>query len=551
MKSRVVQLLPIVVLTFLPSAFRANEVRASPPSVAVDWGQKIGQLKTTPTVFVDPEPPGTPAHDAVFEALRNLTARYVRYSPMPTPLRKSVAELQPPTKDKTFWDFSLMDAATVPFLTMERGRDPIFSFSSPCAPAWMFESYNPTLYAGRPIFTGTQSADQDSFSSADFKAFESYRQLGALVDPTGKQLADYYARVVSWYVQGGFTDERGIYHRSGHHYSLPWWEVLNEIQADMTPQQYVTIYDAVVSAVRKVSPTTRFEGLALAPMGRLSDVPGPPREPEFFEFFLNPKNHRAGIPLDMIAYHFYALPNLSSTLDDWQYSIFDQADGFLNTVAFIESIRKRLSPSTRVNIDELGIILPNDRVVTNAVKATGKSAAASEIPPIYWNLSAAFYSYLYIELAKQGIDAVTAAELTVGSSKFYPSINLVAPETGIPNARFRVLQLLNESFSLGDQLVSTKLDTVFSGPPDVEVQAFASATTRKILIVNKRNVPMDISVAKVGQISRLEVVDVKTASGPPRTAVVVGPTLTLAPFAVAVLSIASSAHSDREQQRAN
>lgn len=547
MKGRIVQMLGIVVLTLLPSAFRANEAGHSPVKIAVDWGQTIGRLQTTPTVFVDPEPPGTPAHDAVFEALRNLTTRYIRYSPMPTPLRKSVAELQQPTKDKTFWDFSLMDAVTIPFLTMERGRDPIFSLSAPCAPAWMFESYDPALYAGRRVFTATQSADYDSFSDADFKAFESYRQLGPLSDPSGKQLADYYARVVSWYVRGGFTDERGIYHRSGYHYSLPWLEVLNEVQADLTPQQYVTIYDAVVTAVRKVSPTTRFEGLALAPMGRLSGVPGPAREPAFFEFFLNPKNHRAGVPLDMVAYHFYAVPSLSATVDDWQYSIFDQADGFLNTVAFIESIRKRLSPSTRVNVDELGIILPNDRVVVTA-KETGETAAALEIPPIYWNLSAAFYTYLYVELAKQGIDVVTAAELSVGNSKLYPSINLVEPKTGLPNARFRVLELLNENFSPGDLLVSTQVESLSSGPPDLEVQAFANSTVKKILIVNKRNAAVEVSVATVGQINQLEVVDANTASGPPRTRVTVGPTLGLAPFAVAVLSVAPSGRSGGEQR---
>jgi hypothetical protein len=71
---------------------------------------------------------------------------------------------------------------------------------------------------------------------------------------------------VSWYTQGGFTDELGKRHESGHRFKIDYWEVFNEVdfEHDMTPEQYTERYDAVVSAIRKVAPRMKFVGLALA-----------------------------------------------------------------------------------------------------------------------------------------------------------------------------------------------------------------------------------------------------------------------------------------------
>ena len=55
-----------------------------------------------------------------------------------------------------------------------------------------------------------------------------YTQGIELRDPSGKELGDYYGRLVSWYVNGGFTDELGKRHESGHHFKIDYWEVLNE-----------------------------------------------------------------------------------------------------------------------------------------------------------------------------------------------------------------------------------------------------------------------------------------------------------------------------------
>src|SRR3984957_8474230 len=148
-----------------------------------------------------------------------------------------------------------------------------------------------------------------------------------------RELGDYYNRLASWYVKGGFKDENGVDHNSGYHYKLPVWEVLNEVEAEhtATPEYYTQEYDAIVDGIHRASPDTKFMGMALA---------FPRQRPDYFEYFLDPKHHKAGIPIDYISYPFYASPTKGQTTDHWQYTFFDQADDFLTSVRYIEDIRK-------------------------------------------------------------------------------------------------------------------------------------------------------------------------------------------------------------------
>ena len=212
---------------------------------------------------------------------------------------------------------------TIDFLDATQGHSPIMNFST--MPAWLFKTDKPVRYPADPN-----------------QVVWNYTQGTELRDPTGKQLGDYYARLVSWYTQGGFTDELGVRHESGYHYKFPWWEVLNETEAEhnTTPQQYTERYDAIVSAVHQVSPDTKFMGLAMAYADRL----------DYYEYFLDPKHHRPGVPIDAISYHFYANTPSGAKADDpngWNFC--DQADGFFKTVRKIEVIRKRLSPKVETD----------------------------------------------------------------------------------------------------------------------------------------------------------------------------------------------------------
>ena len=464
--------------------------------VEVKWDDVTVVSKTTPTLQVVVNPPlrpGQPLGSASYQALKDLGADYVRYVPwLPYP-KLAVAELEPPTPQKTSWDFSLIDPMTKDFFAATEGHPIILNFST--IPAWLFKSDKPVTYP----------ADPD-------KVDWNYTQGNESRDPTNREIGDYYARLVSWYVNGGFTDERGVRHDSGYHYKLPWWEVLNEVEAEhsTTPEQYTARYDAIVSAIQKVSPETKFVGLALA-------FPG--AEPKYFEYFLDPANHKPGIPLDMISYHFYASPVAGQTLDSWQYSFFDQEAGFLNTVRYVEAMRKRLSPQTKTDLDELGVILPTD------------NKPGDDVPPpaAYWNLAGALYADLFIELSRLQIDIAGESQL-VGYPTQFPSVSMMDWTTNRPNARFWVLKLIKDSFHPGDKLVETKITS-----KDLGAQAFITPGGHRLLLVNKRNREQVVAIPNSNN-SKAQSVDLVSANSPARAIELENGSVHLGPFAVTVVS---------------
>ncbi|HUV71292.1 MAG TPA: hypothetical protein VMW15_16665 [Terracidiphilus sp.] len=466
------------------------------PKLTVHWDKVIVVSKSTPTLQVVVNPrlrPGEPLGESAYKALKDLGADYVRYVPwLPYP-KLAVAELEPPTPQKTSWDFSLIDPMTKDFLSATDGHPTVMNFST--TPAWLWKTDKPVTYPADP-------------NKVDWN----YTQGTELRDRTGKELGDYYARLVSWYVNGGFTDENGVRHESGYHYKFPVWEVLNEVDFEhqMTPEQYTERYDAIVSATHKVSPETKFMGMALA---------APTTNPHYFGYFLNPIHHKAGIPIDYISYHFYASPTKEQTLDDWQYTFFDQANGFLTAVRFVESTRKRLLPQTKTDLDELGAILPTD------------NKAGDDVPPParYWNLAGSLYAYLYIELSKIQIDLIGMSQM-VGYPTQFPSVSMMDWRTNQPNARYWVLKLIKDSFHPGDRLVETS-----SSSGDVAAQGFLTPRGRKLLLANKRNRPVEIELPDADK-AAARTVDEQTGDGPARFVKPADGKIVLGPFAVSVVS---------------
>src|ERR1700743_3416571 len=82
----------------------ANAKTEAPIDAKIDWNKVVLVSKSTPTLQVVTNPmlnPGAPIHDGSFAALKALGADYVRYVPwLPYP-KIAVAELDPPTKEKT------------------------------------------------------------------------------------------------------------------------------------------------------------------------------------------------------------------------------------------------------------------------------------------------------------------------------------------------------------------------------------------------------------------------------------------------------------------
>lgn len=458
----------------------AAAVPAFGQNVVVPWDNIQSVSKTTPTLQVVVNPPLRPrsaVHDRAYAAVRRLGAEYVRYVPwLPYP-RLGVAELEPPANGHASWDFSSIDPMTEDFLNATSGHSVIVNFST--TPQWMWVTPQPVAYPSDP--------DQ---------AIWNYTQGTQLRDPSGKELGDYYARLVSWYVNGGFTDEYGKRHESGHRFKIPYWEVLNEpdFEHKMTPEQYTLCYDAIVSAIKAVAPQMKFVGLALAM---------PSDNPRMFEYFLNRANHKPGIPMDMISYHFYASPGAGQTAEVQQFTFFEQADRFLTTVRFIEEIRKRLSPATRTTVDEIGSISADDGLQDKPGHVT------AAIPDSYWALSGATYAYVFGQLATLGIDVAGESQL-VGYPTQFPSVSMVDWNTGEPNARFRVLELLKNNFGPGDKIVSAS-----SGTPAVYALGFIGRGDgeHKLLLVNKRDRDVELTLPQPGK--KVEFVDQTTKSNPP------------------------------------
>ena len=476
----------------------------APNEISVDWNKTVVTLKSTATLQVVVNPMllrGSPIHDGSFAALRDLGADYVRYVPWEPYPKLAVAELDAPTTEKTSWDFSRIDPMTKDFLDATEGHSTIMNFST--IPAWMFKTDKPVEYPSDPN-----------------QVFWHYTQGTELVDPSGKQIGDYFARLVSWYTKGGFTDENGKEHHSGYHYSFPYWEVLNEVDFEhsTTPELYTERYDAIVSAIHAVSPETKFVGLALAQ---------PSNDPKWFEYFLDPSHHKPGTPLDYVSYHFYATPTLDQDINDWQYTFFDQADRFLTTTKYIEAIRKRLSPETKTDTDELGVILPTDGLEINASKAL-----PNRIPSAYWAGAGALYAYLYIELAKMQIDVIGESQL-VGYPSQFPSVSMMDWNNGKPNARYWVLKLIKDTFHPGDKLVETKLS---ADTTDIAAQGFVTPAGNKLLVVNKRNRDVNVALPAGASKVALSTVDEKTGDGPARTSELTGTSFTASPFSVTVMS---------------
>ncbi len=467
-----------------------------PDTVVAKWNNTVKISKTTATLQVVENPMvrnSSPIHESTFKALKNLGADFVRYVPWCPYPKMAVAELKRPTKDKTFWDFTYLDSTMQAIMEATEGHPALINFST--TPAWLWKTSAEVKYPENA-----------------YEVYWDYNQGTELRDTTMKELADYYARLFSWYTKGGFKDELGVFHKSGHFYNLPYWEVLNEpdLEHNISPALYTKMYDAIVGELKKISPATKFVGISVAFC----------KSPDYFEYFLNPKNHKAGIPLEGISYHHYSTPSWSTqTAEAYQYTFFEKADAFLDKVSYIENIRKRLAPNTFTMINEIGTILRGP-------------SEAGPIPTEYWNLSGAMYAHIFLELTKIGIDVAGESQL-VGYPSQFPDVSMMNWENGKPNARYWVLKLLKDNFGPGDKLVSTSYD----GDHAVAAQAFITKKGKRILLINKKNQAAEIALPDEAKGSVVNMVDVSTGENEPAQLQINGRNITLKPFAVAVVEV--------------
>ncbi|MGH9617186.1 MAG: GH39 family glycosyl hydrolase [Acidobacteriaceae bacterium] len=454
-----------------------------------------------------------PLNKPLLKALRDLHTQDTRLQLWYTVPRQAVAELKEPTATETFWNFKYIDPLFSDFYANTSGRRHV-NFGT--IPRWMFEV--PPIDV--PIDPG-----------ASFHAYAKGTTGALLKDPSGQQFAAYQVRIYKWYTQGGFTDEIGKYHRSGHHYKISYWDVLNEpdFENKITVEQYTKIYDAVTQAIHKIDANVQFFGPEISG----AEVP-------WARYFLNPKNHAPGaLPVEWFSFHNYVdAPNDPAT---WQARYFTgqpssatdgaPAQALVGRIQHVLKIRDELSPKTKVIIDELGTF--------NLVKP-GEDACSAVEPyraykPLYWVAIGANWADNFITAEKLGSPIFSMSQL-LGYPTQCLSITMVNWDTAHPNAHYWVLKLINDNFGPGDKLVRTE-----SSSPDVVAQASITRSGRKLLLVNTsdRTVTVDLSNSYRGAGLGAEVVDEASGEQPPRNEQVMKQHITLAPFATAVVSQAT------------
>jgi hypothetical protein len=206
-----------MVRTLIVLLFALIAVTLQQSNVTINWDKIVCRSVTQPTYQLVSNPLTTAyskIRKQVYQNIADLATemgRFALWFPYP---KLVVAELDPPNcsaaQRKTSWNFTYMDPMMKDFLDASQGHSSCISVST--QPQWMWVTDAPVSYPEDP-------------NQVDWE----YRQGTKLRDPSVMQLAQYYARVASWYTQGGFTDECGQYHHSGYYYNLPAWEVFNEM----------------------------------------------------------------------------------------------------------------------------------------------------------------------------------------------------------------------------------------------------------------------------------------------------------------------------------
>ncbi|CAE7909014.1 ARFGEF2, partial [Symbiodinium sp. KB8] len=473
-----------------------------------------------------------PIHDAAWASLKALQADLVRFVPwFPYP-KKSVAELDAPTRSKTSWDFTNIMPQLEDFMDAVYGQNHTVVLNFATQPCWLFgDAKNQTQNCSYPSnpdesFVGYVRGDRRN-----------------LLDPSGKTMAAYFGRLLSYLVTGEFVDENGIKHTGGPAYTRfnrqngHVWELFNEAEHGYTAAEYIHDYDVIVPemirAVGGWDHAPAFMGL-----GGVSTDWVPP--------FLNRSNHSSPVPpIDYISVHHYASCVNRTDPSTYSSGFFGDFAAWMKTFKETALVMRNSSsfPDVKLDLDELGVIMPGDNDPSGGLDA--------DLPDIYWNAAGAAYAYVFATLAPLGVEVLGQSQLA-GSPKIpewgiplpqYPSVSLLDWRTGLGNARYWVLKLLIEEFAPGDLLVSTDCQSSDDAPGPLSCMgAVAKDGSQKLLIVNHLNGVQTVKLSgfKAGSVA-LRIVDPKSvqvasSNGIRNSTKDVGQPFSLDAFAVVVAS---------------
>ena len=395
------------------------------------------------------------------------------------------------------WDFSYMNEIVEDFMTAvnpfnnETDRS-VISMST--IPNWMFaKGYN--------NHNGMYTSYSDSVYDASW-GYEigNANNLSSASGPSAAGIGEYFNRLYQYYTNKGFYDEYNQFIASNYSYIWDTWEVLNEPEGEygQTPQSYTLIYDSVTTLLSKQSSSNlKFLGLALEGHN----------EWNWYNYFLNKSNHLMGnnTQIDYISFHFYA--SCGNRTDVNEYStFFGQLDTFVTEVSNIIELKNKYDGNIKLDIDEFGVILPNDNDAGTYVAPP---------PDIYFNAVGGVYAYAFMRLGLLGVDILGSSQLMgypsinntwfnkngiTGLTPQYQSVSMLRWQSGIGNARYWVLKMLIEHFQVGDKINNGSNNGGNETNGDVfYYQAYTSVDgnkneygSEKVLIVNKQNYAINV-----------------------------------------------------------
>jgi hypothetical protein len=215
--------------------------------------------------------------------LQNLQSRHIRLQGVSQGVPQGAAMSASAT-----WDFSILDAIVQPVLSVG-DHSPEFQIAK--APPFMY-------------------ANNDS--SATFQ------------DLTFQQFAGYAQNLVQYYSAGGFSFNGQTYASPSYPAdTITWWGIYNEpnINNNLTPQQYVQMYNTLVPAMQAVDPSLKFAALELA------DFSGQ------VQTWVPPFVDGVTAQVDVMATHFYSTCNQMDT----DATVFATIPGFVSDVQLFYS----------------------------------------------------------------------------------------------------------------------------------------------------------------------------------------------------------------------
>ena len=194
----------------------------------------------------------------------------------------------------TSWNMSAVDSMAMDFLNATAGFNNgsvYFQFSQ--SPCWMWVDGDCS-----PKCLPPGNINQLTFPHKCYAAGRTP------VDPSYRQVADYFGRLAAWYRSGGFTDECGVVHSSPHRVPIKFWGVENEGEHITGVESYTKAYDEIVRSIKRHEkggePAMKYVGVNQNFGANAVGVK------QNLRYFLNRSNHAdPDVPIDVISFHGY------------------------------------------------------------------------------------------------------------------------------------------------------------------------------------------------------------------------------------------------------